>query len=323
MKLSKQLTRLFQLPAAPADRFVLLVCFGIALLLWLIVKLEGNFSKEIEVQLSYILPEDQAFLELPPSSLQATVKGEGWTLIQPERKINLPIELTDDNRRFIDRAFLENEVSKRLRFQSLIVSRVIPEYFNLETEEKISRKVPVQLRDSISVAAEHFVKDEIVISPDSVLISGPSSIVNGLEYWTTQLVRKTDVNASIKDSIALTVDKSGVLELHSSSVQVEIPVERYAEKSFFVPVTVAHDFDSLTIFPNKIRLNVVVGLSDFNSISEKDFILEADLKTATRTGDDNTAPLLITKKPLSVKNIYFSPKAVEFFIVETNKDSLR
>lgn len=316
MKLSKQLTRIFRLPAAPEDRIVMLVCFGIALLLWLIVKLEGSFVKEIDVQVTYILPENEAFTELPPSKIQATVQGEGWVLIQPEPDVSLSIDLTSDNRRFINRSFLESEISKKLRFQSLTIDRVVPEYINLDTNERFRKKVPIELRDSISVAAEHFVKDSIRIFPDSVLVSGPISLVNALESWPTKFLSRKNLNTSIKDSVALEKDVRGVLELQPEFVEVEVPIERYVEKSFFVPVTLEHDFDSLTIFPNKIRLNVVVGLSDFNDISEKDFILEADLKAATRTGDDNTAPLLITKRSLKALSVYFSPKSVEFFIVE-------
>ncbi|MEM9991415.1 MAG: hypothetical protein AAF738_06590, partial [Bacteroidota bacterium] len=174
---------------------------------------------------------------------------------------------------------------------------------------------------SIFVAEEYFIKDSINIQPDSVIVAGPSSVVSTLKNWPTKLFRRKNLNKTLQDSVYLEQDDNGVLEFLPKKIKVEVPVERYAEKSFFVPVTYEHNFDSLTIFPNRIKLNVVVGLSDFNSISEDDFVLEADLKTATRTGDNNTAPLMLTKSPVRALSVYFSPKAVEFFIVEQEEDA--
>lgn len=311
---------LFRLPPSQEDRIILLICLGVALLFWLIVKLDGTYPKQMEVNLEYLLSEQEAFVELPTRKAQATVKGEGWTLIQPNPDLSLQIDLTTTNQKYINSSFLVSEIEQKLRFQNLTIDRLVPEYITLNIEEKISKKVPITLRDSLSYAEEHYLEDDILISPDSVLISGPISVVNALEEWPTKIIRKENLDATIQDTLELRKDKKGILTLEPVAVSITIPVERYTEKSFFVPVTVEHDFDSLKIFPNKIQLHVTVGLNDYNDISAEDFVLEADMKTATRTGDNNTAPLLITKRPTSVRSVHFSPKAIEFLIVELEEE---
>lgn len=321
MSRTNQILRLFRLPPSQEDRIILLICFGVALLFWLIVKLDGTYAKEMEVNLEYILSENEAFVELPTRKVKATVRGEGWTLMQPDPKLSLPIDLTTTNQRGINSSFLASEIEQKLRFQNLTIERLVPEYIALDIEEKVSKKIPIRLRDSVSYAEEHFLRDSIHYTPDSVLVSGPTSVVNGLNEWSTKLLRQENLESAFEDSLALKADKKGILQLEPSIIKVTIPVERYTEKTFFVPVVAEHDFDSLKIFPNKIQLHVIVGLSDYNSISPDDFVLEADIKTATRTGDNNTAPLLITKRPTAARSVHFSPKAIEFLIVEQEEEN--
>ena len=92
--------------------------------------------------------------------------------------------------------------------------------------------------------------------------------------------------------------------------------EQFTEKSLFLPVTVKNAPDSLKIFPNKVKTNFVIGLSQYDAISEKDFQLEVDLNGIPINQANNTAPISLIKQPAEVKNIRFSPKSVQFLFVK-------
>ena len=63
------------------DRGILLISMGISLFFWLLVKLSQNYKTQREVLINYNLPEDMAFLVIPPEKINVTLDGRGWDLM--------------------------------------------------------------------------------------------------------------------------------------------------------------------------------------------------------------------------------------------------
>ena len=95
-----------------------------------------------------------------------------------------------------------------------------------------------------------------------------------------------------------------------------VEVEQFTEKSLFIKVDVKNAPDSLKIFPERIRLTCVLGLSRYNEIAPEDFALEVDLKNIPLNTVNNTIPILVTKQPNYIDNIKLSDRSVEFFFVK-------
>ena len=105
--------------------------------------------------------------------------------------------------------------------------------------------------------------------------------------------------------------------MDTRSAKLTIPVEAYTEKSLFVPVELKNaPSDSLKVFPDKIKVSFVVGLSQYDSVHYTDFHLVADLKSISLEKGNNAVPVNLTAMPESVNNVVLSRKSVEFFIVK-------
>jgi hypothetical protein len=300
------------------DRAVLIVCFGIALTFWLLVKLSQVYRTDKNVVFQLRIPSEKAFLETPPKDMVALIEGQGWDLTFDffyNPNIVLQFDLLQNNRLDLDRAQLRTAINNSFSSKDIKIIELNYEELHLLLEEKMNKKVPVRLYSNISAAPEYELRDQPILSPDSVVITGPASVVESFDHWNTDSLIRSDLKSSVSTDLRLEPAPSE-LTLSQAKIKVEVPVEQITEKSFFIPIQVLNASDSINIFPKTIRLTCSVGLSRYEELSASDFQLVVDLIEATSSETKNTAPIILQQYPDYVENIKYSPLSVEFFIVE-------
>jgi len=319
-KIKNYFVNLFQLSRSKKDRGTLIISICIALIFWFLVKLSNEYSSPKDVYINYILPEDKVFQEMPPRIIVAELQGVGWELMREFFTAKDPvitIDLVESSLSYINSNQLRSKVANAIGNNDVDIVKLNFEDINLALEDKVSKTVPVLLQDSITVAPEHYLRDSILISPDSVLLEGPESVVTELEQWETNTLILTNLSSTTERLLALQEPTNLQLVISPRVVEVTVPVEEFTDKSLFVPIIVKNPpADSIKIFPSKIRLDVTVGLSDYNAIEEEDFQVEVDFQDVPLNAKNNTVPIQIAKQPTAARSVQFSPKSVEFFIME-------
>ena len=301
------------------DRGILLISMGISLLFWLLVKLSQNHRANRHVHITYTLPKDMSFVSIPPDQVQVTLEGRGWDLMYDyfgRRDSAINFNLTSTILQNIPNNKLKSRMVDNAKSSNITVEDMSFDFISIELSKSSTKKIPIILEQQLSFAPEHQLKSAIQIIPDSIILSGPNSILETYNSWPTTLLSHKNIKNDITCPVSLQPNNVPQIKLSSSIVRVEIPVEQFTEKSIFIPVMVKGAPDSLKVFPNKIKTNFVVGLSRYDSISAKDFHLEVDLKGVPINQSNNTAPILLTQQPTDVKNVQFSPKSVQFLFVK-------
>ncbi len=300
------------------DRAVLIVCFGIALTFWLLVKLSQVYRTDKNIVFEIQIPSEKAFLAVPPKDVVALIEGQGWDLTFDffyNPNIVLKFDLRQTNRLDLNRAQLRTAINNSFSSKDIKIIELNYEELHLALDEKLNKKVPVKLNRDITVAPEYEFKDQPILTPDSIVITGPASVVEGFNEWNTDSLIRSEVKNSVTTELNLAKAPSELI-LSATKVNVEVPVEQITEKSFFIPIEVLNAADSINIFPKTIRLTCSVGLSKYEELSASNFQLVVDLTEATSSGTKNTAPIILQQYPDFVENIKYSPLSVEFFIVE-------
>ncbi|MFK7935069.1 MAG: CdaR family protein [Saprospiraceae bacterium] len=306
-------------PNLQQDRHLLLFCMGLSLICWFLVKLSANYSTLKTFHPTYQIPTNQAFIEMPPDHLYATISGRGWDLMFEyfanfEPEVN--IDVVNEDLSVLGQAQLQSAVEDALTSSQLKVVRLDLNQIPLKTEERDQKTIPIILIQNIETAAGYHLSDSIQLIPDSVLISGPASLVDSLDDWETLPLQLTDLQQTSEHTISLHPSPWSGLLVTPQQSKIVVPIEQLTEKSMFIDVVVKNAPDSMKIFPNKIRINATVGIKDFNAITQADFRAEVDLAGVELNDEKNTAPIIITQQPKAVTSIYFTPKSVEFFIVK-------
>lgn len=304
------------------DNGILLISMGISLLFWLLIKLSQEYKANREVAITYAMPANMSYISIPPKKVQVTLEGKGWDLMYDYfggRNSEINFNLASLPSQTITNNQLKGKMVENARSSNVSVIDMSFDYITVELGERASKKVPVILERQLSFAPEHRLQSPIKITPDSIIINGPSELLTDYISWSTTLLALSNLKNTINRPLTLEPNTRTQLTLSTSSVLVNIPVEQFTEKSLFLPVIVKNAPDSLKVFPNKVKTNFVVGLSQYDSISAEDFQLEVDLNGVTINQMNNTAPLLLTKKPIFIKNIRFSPKSVQFLFVKASE----
>lgn len=298
------------------DRGLLLISMGISLLFWFLVKLSRTYKAQRVVEITYSLPAEKSFISIPPSKTTVTFSGRGWDLMYDYfgyRNRTINFDLTDDLTG-ITNGQLAAKISESL--STSITVDPIGDYISIKLGDSNTKKIPILLESDITFAANRQLQSSIVLRPDSITISGPETLLETYEFWPTARLTLNDLATSYKQPLPLAKNDKPQIQLSSEIIQVHIPVEQFTEKSLFLPVVVKNAPDSLKVFPNKVKTSFVVGLSRYDSITEKDFQLQVDLNGIPINQANNTAPLLLYKQPNVVKNVQFSPKSVKFLFVK-------
>lgn len=307
-----------KLPEIQEDRRVLLICFGIALVFWILVKLSQTYRLAREVVFDIQIPEGKALATPLPGNAQAIVEGSGWSLlfeVLAQDQLTLRFDLLKQEATVPGVVPLRDPVMKALTSSDLHIVSINYESLSLKMENRISRRVPVALRHRLTFAPEYDLQNDIRIQPDSVTVSGPASAILALVNWPTDTLRLQQLAAPVNAKVQLAQPPIGS-ELSVGEVFAEVSVEQFTEKSLFVPLSIPPLRDSIKFFPDRIKITCVVGLSHYDKLEAADFEIKADLSDIHPNQLKNTVPIALTRQPDFVRHVFFSPQAVEFFILK-------
>ncbi|NUO01823.1 MAG: YbbR-like domain-containing protein [Saprospiraceae bacterium] len=300
------------------DRAILLSCMGIALFFWLLVKLSQTYRTTKEVYVSIRTPVNKTLSAPPPGNLAVQLQGTGWQLLGEHlagKQIRVAYDAANSDQISISSGQLRQDIQKKLSSAALRIIDVNCDQILIQLEDEIYKKIPLEVNAHLDFASQYQLKEPIHLQPDSILISGPATQLDGIHSWPTDSLVLSDLKHSIRVDLALRQPPKGIL-LETSKVRAFIDVEAYTAKALFVPLTIINAPDSVRVFPDKIKLECTVGLSFYNTLDAKAFRLEVDIGSVQLREGKTTVPIVLKRSPDFVRNIHFTPQAAEFFIFQ-------
>ena len=305
------------------DRTILLICLGISFVFWLLVKFSKEYTVAREVQLSYELPEGKAFTSFPPEKVVVNFKSQGWFFLVAAisgKEYTMPYLVPDRSIFSLTSAKVRSDLEELINNKDVEVTNLLFEGFRIPLEDKLEKQVPLLAQYDLEMKAEYHLADTVRLLPDSVWISGPESLIMPIQAWVTDSLRLTNLDQTYEGQLAVRSPEES-LRVSPASVQVVVPVERYTEKSIFVPVEIVNPSpDSIRLFPDKALVKCVIGLGNYNTLKAEDFRLIADLKKSRTEEGKNSVPLELVKQPSYVHSVLVSPRSTEFFLVKANEE---
>ncbi|MCB0586846.1 MAG: YbbR-like domain-containing protein [Phaeodactylibacter sp.] len=305
------------------DRATLLACIGIAFVFWLLIKLSQTYRAEKQVLFQFEIPSDKALATLAPNDMTVQLEGTGWDLMFDffsSRTVKLSYDMSGITQLNLNRARLRSDIAQNLNSNDISIMEINPESLNLTLEDKSTKPVPVIVRDSLNFAPEHHLKSPVKVSPDSVEIAGPASLVSTIDKWYTDSLQLDNLKTTTTQVVKLEKPPRE-LSVSVNQVEAQIEVEPFTEKTMYIPLVIKNAPDSLRIFPDKINISCKLGLSKYDSVSFRDFIAEVDLKGISANAPNNSVPVVITQKPDFVESLQYTPKSAKFFIVEQPEET--
>jgi|NOAtaT_7_FD_contig_81_936020_length_1378_multi_2_in_0_out_0_1 hypothetical protein len=302
------------------DRVILLICLGVALSLWIPTKMAQVYKIEKKVRLEFRLPAGYTFLKPPPEDIRVLIEGRGWSLLYDalfSREIVLRYS-TGSNASFdLNPGRLRSAIFERLHSTNLSIAELNYDEIHLRVEPLAWKQVPVRFAGNLEFFPEYYLKEEIRLIPDRVLIKGPNSVVRRLESAPTDSINLKGLSNDFQDETALHLPPG--VTASPGRIRVSLRVEQYTEKQIFVPIRPASGSNAARFFPAQVRISFRVGLSRFDKVRSTDFEVLAELPQNPAASDGEKAQLMISKMPPLIRSVRLTPESVDFLIIEQNR----
>lgn len=298
---------------------VFAMCFFIALISWINLKLSKTYTVKIKYNIEYLHHSKDFQIEKESDSLiYVSVKDNGFNLLLNKffpnsntLTVDVSKYLKKENNTF---TLLSKEVLSSVIHpnKEVLSSDSIRVYYS----KRYQKRVPVMSLVKYQPEKQYFVSDSCVISPDSVWICGSKDDLNKINYVTTQLFTISNLNTTYFGHFSLKSNykSKNSIEISPAQTSIYIPIEKYTESLVHCKIDNSYD-DSyeLKTFPNLVTITFHVGVSKYKSIVDTNFSAKVDF-SAHKGG--NKAPLVIYKYPKHIQIIKVNPEMVEYLIVK-------
>ena len=204
---------------------------------------------------------------------------------------------------FIKKQFFENTKLN-------ILNPLFLEFKFSRLEEKVFTVVP---QIEINLRAGYLIDSSLKVTPDSILVRGPKSILDTLNSIQSESIIADDLYENFRKKVSLRSIPE--IQLSESKVTVEVAVSRYTEKEFLLNVEVINLplGARVKLFPPKAKVRVTLPLSVLRTIKTSDFNLVVDYNNIFKDAEKKL-DLIMIRRPSSVKKLILEPKKVNYLI---------
>ena len=300
---------------------VFLVFVLISTFFWLLIKFSKEYTTLVSFPVNYVsVPDDMVWGEMPEEALHISTTASGFQHLGyafGSKEINLDLSILRNLGN--DQYFLLPEEQIRLIIQQFpsnleLVYRS-PDSIFFDLSKKIDKKIPIILKDSLSLARSFQFIEKVSISPDSVIISGPASLVSKISEIETELYFKENIRVSGTSVLRLKSLRIEKVAVSITKVDVVVKVEQFTQNTINVPIIVRNVPKGylLKIFPDGVDITFNTGLSSFESIDQSSFRVIADF---SKVDDKNSQFIPVDVRLFNdkVELVKFEPSEVEFLL---------
>lgn len=301
--------------------FFLFLTLAFAILIF--SKLSKEYTNTLIFGVNKInVPPENIILNDSNSSLKITLKTHGFKwlkyyLARPEITIDFATDVDNKNETYIwskSKAYLyeSSQFGEKVKLLNITPDTLLFKY-----DINLVKKVPVILNSNIKFNQGFDIDDIYKMTPDSVDVIGPHSLVSKINSVETEDIILDNVKSDILEKIKLKLpqEKDDLLFSHQL-VSLSATVKKFTEGTFKVPITLVNvpENVSLKYFPKVVNVTYYTSLDDFNTINSKDFIVKCDYSKVV-----NNQSFLIPELvafPKQVKHAKVSQKRIEFIILK-------
>ncbi|OEJ99409.1 hypothetical protein A8C32_06005 [Flavivirga aquatica] len=295
--------------------FILFLLFAFVILIF--TKLSKEYTSTIAFNIEkQNVPEENIILN-DSVQLNITLKTHGFKwlkyyFLKPKLEIDFAKDVYKKEGYFLwnkSKAYLSNTQFEK--YEELL--NISPDTLMFRYGVNLVKKVPVKINVDINFSQGYDISKQIVSDPDSITIIGSNILVSKIDYLETEEVVFNDVRSNLLESVKLKLPKTqSGLKFSNNNIVLKAKVEKFTEGVFKIPVNVINVPKAIKLkyFPKEVSVSYYVSLSDFNTITKKDFKVICDYAKSSK--DQAFLVPKLVKTPEVVRNAKISQQRIEF-----------
>lgn len=250
------------------------LCFVAASIFWLFTALNKSYSTNIRFPLQFEFDRSKfAPAEQLPQTILINVKGTGWDLFRKYfgvkvPKLTIPIERPAETKKIVA-STLPMVLTSQLG--NVQINHIVLDTIRLQLEPLIYRKVPIVVdTNAIDFKGNFGRTSRVVITPDSVDLSGPMSAIHDTPDPIVLQVSDKRIDANYQGELEVLVSEPEYIQRNPPVVEVRfevgdfVPMERrVAIEPTKLPWGYVPQQDSIT-FSCRVPVKNVAQFKDAN-----------------------------------------------------------
>ncbi|MEA5425677.1 MULTISPECIES: YbbR-like domain-containing protein [Arcicella] len=212
------------------DYKAVIVSLFAAIIFWIMNALnKEGYSQKISfpIRITY---DDSLYIPTQPlpEKISVNVSGNGWDLLRKSLalyKTPIQYEIAKPLKtKFLNTGMLTDSIQEYI--QDVTVNYVVADRFELEFERKIKKDFLVKV-DSLHIPLkDHYVVSSVInLSPRTVMIEGPESILKAMDSTIYLKVPGQKIKDNYDEEINLPFAKNNMLKVSKKKVNVSFEVE--------------------------------------------------------------------------------------------------
>ena len=291
-----------------------LVFSFISFLFWMFTKFSKNYSELVFFEVKYKNIPDLILVDSEYNIIKGYINTSGFQIflyrLMP-KTLFVDISLADFqiSKGVIDLSSQRRSLDDQINgsFLSFETDKLIFNYSNLKT-----KKVIVKIDSKFEFASGYSNMNDQKIEPDSIVISGPDSIIENIDVLITEPIEMQNISNDIQMTVSVLNNYSNVLT-KPSKVFFKESVKRFTEQDFEVLINIINAPDSIEIklFPEKVNLTSSFPIEYIDKLRSSDFELVFDY-FKTENGQFESISLDLINSPKMSKNTCWEPKTISY-----------
>lgn len=297
---------------------------AIASAFWILQTLNETYETEIAIPLRLKnVPDNVVFTNDIPSDLSLKVEDKGTVLtnyILGQGFIPLTLDFNEYKQKGDHIRILSTELEKMVSGQLAVSTKltdISPDTLEIIYTQGKGKKLPVKLQGDFSAKRQYYIADQSM-TPDSVMVYAPPTLLENMHTVHTQIVNLTDIADTVTHTIPLASVKG--VKLIPDKVNIKFFADILTEKTVTVSI-VGTGFPAdkqLKTFPSKTNLTFQVGMHQFKDITAEDFTVTVSYNELLKNNTSDHCELQVTKAPANASHIRLTPASVEYLIEQSN-----
>lgn len=292
-------------------------------LFWLLTVLSKEYTTTVHYTAKFVeLPDDKLLINNEMVDLHLQVIAPGFALLA--HKLSFRKELPLSVNSFISRKksdqwnyylFGEQSISQiqEVLPTNIQLLHIQPNRIDVFLDEKAERVIPIKLKSELEYLDLFRLKEEVLLEPSTVIISGPKAVVEVFDEINTRLLKIEAINSNLSGKIELEPLNHSEINYTSTVVDWSLKVEQFTEGELMVKPKINNipkGYD-IKLFPEQITINYLVSLDNFELVKSNMFDLSISFN------QNNKRQLIdLNRQPDFVENIRLNPEKVEYYLIK-------
>ena len=288
-----------------------------SLLIWGSVTLSEQFYSVKDFKIKIVNePKGYSSGTIDPENISIKLKAKGWQLLTLGLgpKYEYLVSADNDSGKITIDPF--NEIDENTWLSSgLSITEISPRQISFNVEKLKFKKLKIEAETDILFSDGYGLATPIKIYPDSVLVAGPSSVLDKLSALKTKTVNLSSLDSKIK--IITDIEEPKGFQLAQNKAELTFDVQRIVEKTFEnikVSINGMPQDRHIVLIPNVINCSLRGGINILGKINPNEISASIDYREIVYDTLGSVQPKIVI--PQNTELVFTKPVRLNYIIKE-------